>query len=221
MLTPIEIQNRTFKSGIGYDKKDVDAFCKEVLTNYENLYKENVELQDKTAVLNEGIQYYKTIEKTLQKALVLAEKTAEETKEAANVKAAAIEKDAHTQANVIISDAKHELNRIHMQTMELVQQYEKYRIQFQKLAETQMELIKSNSFHIDIANLDSVISKGIENLNELSEEQEKEEQKALEEKKKKAAQEQEEEEDDTIVPEPDEDTRQKEDMDFEFFTLND
>ena len=85
MLTPVEIQAKTFKSGgLGYDKKDVESFMREVNRSYEILYRENMELKDKVAVLNEGIQYYKSIEKTLQKALVLAEKTAETTKEAAN-----------------------------------------------------------------------------------------------------------------------------------------
>ena len=32
MLTPVEIQNRGFKSaGLGYDKKDVDVFMSEII----------------------------------------------------------------------------------------------------------------------------------------------------------------------------------------------
>ena len=65
MLTPVEIQAKTFKSGgLGYDKKDVESFMREVTRSYEILYRENMELKDKVAVLNEGIQYYKSIEKT-------------------------------------------------------------------------------------------------------------------------------------------------------------
>lgn len=30
MLTPIDIENKTFKTGIGYDRKDVDAFLIEL-----------------------------------------------------------------------------------------------------------------------------------------------------------------------------------------------
>ena len=63
MLTPIEIQNKIFKSsGLGYDKKDVDNFVTEVLQSYEALYREKMELTDKINVLTEGIKYYKTIE---------------------------------------------------------------------------------------------------------------------------------------------------------------
>ncbi|ROR29155.1 cell division initiation protein [Mobilisporobacter senegalensis] len=168
MLTPIEIQGKVFKSGIGYDKKDVDSFVRELLHNYEVLYKENVELQDKIAILNDGITHYKTIENTLQKALVLAEKAAEETKQTANQKAHSIEKEAHLQANLITAEAKNELNRIHLKTIELVQQYNRYKIQFEKLAETQMELLNSNGFNIDIGNLDVMLEKGIANLNDYS-----------------------------------------------------
>lgn len=168
MLTPIEIQGKVFKSGIGYDKKDVDAFFRELLHNYEALYKENVELSDKISILNDGITHYKTIENTLQKALVLAEKAAEETKQAANQKALAIEKEAHTTANLITAEAKNELNRIHLQTIELVQQYNKYKIQFKKLGETQLELLNSNGFNIDIANLDVLLKKGLDNLDDYS-----------------------------------------------------
>jgi DivIVA domain-containing protein len=71
MLTPVEIQNRAFKSGgLGYDKKDVDSFMKEIVDSYEILYREKMELTDKVNVLNEALQNYKTIEKTMQKALI-------------------------------------------------------------------------------------------------------------------------------------------------------
>ncbi|MBP5533487.1 MAG: DivIVA domain-containing protein, partial [Lachnospiraceae bacterium] len=38
MLTPVEIQAKTFKSGgLGYDKKDVESFMREVTRSYEIL----------------------------------------------------------------------------------------------------------------------------------------------------------------------------------------
>ncbi len=158
MITPIEIQSKTFKSGgLGYDKKDVDGFFREVLRSYEQIYRENMELNDKVAVLTEGIQYYKTIEKTLQKALVLAEKTAEDTKAAALEKAKAIEKEANTRSQLIVADAKNELEHIHNQTIQLIQQYEKYKQQFKHLALAQMELIESECFDINVARLDAFI----------------------------------------------------------------
>ena len=158
MLTPVEIQNKTFKSGgLGYDKKEVEAYMHDISRNYEELYRQNLELKDKVSVLTEGIQYYKSIEKTLQKALVLAEKTADNKIAASEKEAKRIEKEARVKANIIVSDAKNELNRLHSQTVQLLEQYEKYRLQFKNLARTQMELIDSDVFNINIQNLDAFI----------------------------------------------------------------
>ena len=157
MLTPVEIQNRVFKSGgLGYDKKDVDSFMKEIVVSYELLYREKMEMADKVNVLNDALQNYKTIEKTLQKALVLAQKTADETQETAQRKAYAIEKEAKTKAEIIVSDAKHEFDRIQQMTIQLCQQYEKYKLQFKNLAAAQIELLETESFQIHMMNQPSL-----------------------------------------------------------------
>ncbi len=154
MITPIEIQNKVFKSGgLGYDKKDVDNFMQDILENYEALYREKMEMTDRMNVLNEGLQYYKTIEKTLQKALVLAERTAEETKNTAMKNALLIEQEAVSKANVILDDAKRELEQIRKQTLELVRQYDMYKAKFKSLANAQMELLDSQSFSVNLENL--------------------------------------------------------------------
>ncbi len=159
MVTPIEIQNKTFKSGgLGYDKRDVDNFMHEILNSYEELYRQNVELKDRVSVLNEGIQYYKTIEKTLQKALVLAEKTAEETRNNAAKEAKRIEKEATVKANIMLADAKNELEVLHQQTVTLIQQYEKYKIQFRNLAHAQIEMLESDAFSINVQTLDAFLN---------------------------------------------------------------
>lgn len=155
MLTPIEIKGTTFKSGMGYAKKPVDDFVEELYRNYETLYKENVELKDKLNTLSEGIQYYKTIEKTLQKALVLAEKTATETKEAAVLQGETIEMEARAKAKLMLADAKNELNHLHTQTMDLARQYNTYKSQFKKIVTTQLELLESENFQIDFKSLDA------------------------------------------------------------------
>ena len=159
MLTPVEIQSKVFKSGgLGYDKKDVDNYMKEILRSYEDVYRENMELKDKLTVLNDGIQYYKTIEKTLQKALVLAEKTAEETKSSAMKEAKRIEKEATMKAGIMLSDAKNELETLHQQTVTLIQQYEKYKAQFKNLAAAQLDILNSDAFSINVQNLDAFVS---------------------------------------------------------------
>ena len=48
------------------------------MEQYKELYDENLELKKNAKSLNDGVQYYRSIENTMQKALVLAEKTAKE-----------------------------------------------------------------------------------------------------------------------------------------------
>jgi len=154
MITPIDIQSKTFKTGMGYSKADVDNFFATLVADYETLYRENVELKDKVSILNDGINHYKSIEKSLQKALVLAEQTAEETISSAKANATVIEQEAVLKAQSIVADAKIELDHIRTKTVEILQQYESYRAQYKALAKAQVEVLESDSFNIEIASLD-------------------------------------------------------------------
>ena len=148
MLTPIEIQGITFKTGRGYKKDDVDSFMKALHHDYEIMYKENMELKEKVTTLSEGVQYYKNLEKTLQKALVLAEKTSEETKAAAKKHAEAIENEARQKADHIIYEARQEVHQIEAKAQELLQNFELYKVQFKQILTSQMELVNSSTFDI-------------------------------------------------------------------------
>lgn len=144
-LTPLDIESKQFSKGFnGYKAYEVKTFMREVLVNYEALYKENIELNDKISLLNEGIQYYKTIEETLQNTLVLAEKTAEETKSAARKKSEQIEKEAEIKAQAIINDAKNEIYKINKKREELIKQYDASKIQIKQFLKAQLEMTEKN-----------------------------------------------------------------------------
>lgn len=143
MLTPIDIQNKTLKAGMGYKKSDVDALIAELFTDYEYLYKKNAELKEKMHVLSEGIQYYKKIEKTIQGALVLAEQTANETQRVAEDRARAIVDRANNEADAILADARNELKILEKSARQLMQEYERYRLNFKHMMNAQLELLDS------------------------------------------------------------------------------
>ena len=47
MLTPLDIQNKKFTSGaMGYKKAEVDEFLDLLVRDYENMYKNNIDLND-------------------------------------------------------------------------------------------------------------------------------------------------------------------------------
>lgn len=157
MLSLEEIKNYEFKKGIGYTKKSVDDYIAKVVDTYNVISKENAELQEKIVALSEGMQYYKSIEKTLQKSLVLAQKTADEKQEKALNKAKIIERVARTKADEIITKAKNDLDAVYRQTDELNRRFELYKSYIKNLINTQMDLINSDSYKISVNDLDGYL----------------------------------------------------------------
>ncbi len=149
MFTSSEIQEKEFKTGIGYDKKEVEQFLKELSTDYEALLEDNEKLKRKLKEATDSLSYYKSIEKTLQKALILAEKTAQDTKNTALREADAIEMEARAKANLILEDARKQIEFIEHKTLNLMQQYDLFKIHFENLLNAQIELINSKSFSVN------------------------------------------------------------------------
>lgn len=149
MLSPLDLQNKkVMTKKKKYDKAEVDDYIDLLLENYKEAFNEVQELQKKIKTLSDGIQYYRSIESTMQKALVLAEKTSKETKDAALLKAEAIEKDANTKASKIVSSAEQEYDKIKDKCVTLIQQFNQYKMQLKQVAAAQLELVTSESFDV-------------------------------------------------------------------------
>ncbi|MGP1611893.1 MAG: DivIVA domain-containing protein [Catonella sp.] len=153
MLSSDEIRNYEFKKGIGYSKRSVDQFLAEIVNDYEALYKENIELRDKATALSDGLQYYKSMEKTLQKALVLAQKTSDEEQAKAAKNARVIEQNAHDKADEVLTKARSELDNIFRQTDDLNRRFELYKTHVRNLITSQLDIINSDAYNISINDL--------------------------------------------------------------------
>lgn len=156
MLSPLELENkRILTNKRKYDKFEIDEYIDMVFENYKALFNENEELKKQIKTLSEGIQYYRSIESTMQKALVLAEKTSKETKDAAALKAESIEKDARNRADQIVGTAEAEYTRIREKCIALVQQFNQYKAQLQIAANEQLRLITSATFEVETPEIDN------------------------------------------------------------------
>ena len=157
MLSPVDIQNKVFKKNKigGYSVEDVNEFLEEVMKSYQELTNENYALKDKTNVLNESIQYYRTMESTIQNVLVLADKTAQDTKSAAYEKAEQIKKEAEQRAEKVMCSAEDRVSRIlekgRQEAFELTQkieeikrQYMSYKAQVKQILHAQMEILEGS-----------------------------------------------------------------------------
>ncbi|WIV10787.1 DivIVA domain-containing protein [Proteiniborus sp. MB09-C3] len=149
MLTPLDIQNKEFKRGVrGYKETDVDAFLDEIMIDYENIFKENIELKDKISMLNDQIKHYNKIEETLQNTLVVAQSTAEEVKINAKKNADLIIKEAEDDSKRIIEDARNEALKVCEEYETLKKDMLVFKTRFKTLLQSQLESI--NDYYNDL-----------------------------------------------------------------------
>ena len=126
----------------GYSVEEVQAFMSELLKDYEKLYKENIEYKDKIDMLNQGIQHYKSIEDTLQNALVVAQGTAETVKQTAKAEADNIIKEAEINALKSVDDINKQVIEKRMQLDEAKKQFDVYKAKMEALLISQLEILK-------------------------------------------------------------------------------
>ena len=133
-LTPLDIRHKEFKRGMrGYADVEVDEFLDEVADEYERLFKENIDLQDKVEALEEKVAGYKRIEETLQKTLVNAQASAEEQKQNANKQAQLILQDAELKSRQMVNEAYSERQSIEQSMAKLKSAEEDFRFKFRQL----------------------------------------------------------------------------------------
>lgn len=148
MLKPVDIEKKEFKKvALGYSEEEVDSFLNFILEDYDLLYTENIELKDKITLLNQSIDEYRSMEKTLQTTLNLAQEKAEEMKEAARFWAEEKKKEAQNQADGIIQEAKEQFVQMEQEFLKLKKKYELTCKRIKILLYAEIDLIdKTNIF---------------------------------------------------------------------------
>ncbi len=152
MLTPLDIQQKKFKAGLGFDKKDVQAFFDEVSKSYGELYRSNAELKERVITLTDTVQHYKATENELNKKLLLTDKNIEESKTNAEKTAKAIENEAVSRGNEIIKEAKAEREKLEQEILELTAKYAEYKANFNSLIRKLRRTLDDNDFDPNAAN---------------------------------------------------------------------
>ena len=143
--TPNDLQNLVFKKSMvgGYNEDTVNDVLDKIIEDYTSYIHENIELKDKVAALNEAIQYYKNIEDSLQKTLVLAQQTSEDIKKNGYQKSENIIKEAKIKAQKIIDDANQEVIRIKYEYEDMKKKFYVYKSKAEALLVSQQEILRA------------------------------------------------------------------------------
>lgn len=150
MLTPLEIERRKFKKEFrGYSVTEVEEFTLMVAEEYEKLYKDNSILKDKINVLTNAVKQYKSMEETLQNAIIVAQSAGEEVTKNAREKADNIIKEAENQAGRILNDAGKEVTKVSYEYEKMKRNVEVFRTKIISLLTSQLDIVKEFSMPDD------------------------------------------------------------------------
>ena len=144
MFTPLDIENKKFQKQMmnGYNVDEVDDFLDELTIEYEKLYKENAELRNQVESSKKDLEQYKSIEKTLQNTLLMAQKSADDIKKVAEQEAEQIVKNAQDNVQFSVEEITKETENKRRELMELKKQSDVYRAKMEALLISQLELLK-------------------------------------------------------------------------------
>jgi len=141
--TPNDLQNITFKKNfMGYSEDTVNDVLDKVIEDYSAYIRENIELKDKLALLNDGLQHYKTIEESLQSTLLVAQQTGEDIKKNAYEKADNVIRESEIRAQKIINEANQEVVKINFEYEDLKKKLHIFKTKCEMLLMTQLESLK-------------------------------------------------------------------------------
>lgn len=142
MLTPLDIHNKEFKKSFrGYNEEDVDEFLDTVIKDYEQLYRENIEIKENLDRLNSKLEHFQHMENTLHNTLIIAQETAEEVKLNAKKTTQLMIREAEIQAQRLLDEASNKVRRMSSEYEGLQKQDQVYRLRVRNLVQAQLEIL--------------------------------------------------------------------------------
>jgi cell division initiation protein len=159
-LTPLDIRKQEFKKAMrGLDNEEVYAFLSTIADEYEAVLNDNKALRERLLELDDKVQEYRNMEKTLRDTLLTAERVTVEAKDNARREAELIIKQAELEAEKGVRDVKSNAMKLRQEIQSLKQQRESYVARMKMLAESHMKFIQSaeNDFVAEEEKLDAAI----------------------------------------------------------------
>ena len=109
-LTPVEIRHITLgRSLLGYNRAAVDKLLDDVVSSFEDVWRERADLKDKVEHLEQDLVRHRELETLLRTTLVSAERASQELKEQAKRESDLVITEAHSEARRITRNAWVEL----------------------------------------------------------------------------------------------------------------
>ncbi len=145
-ITPLDLRKQEFKKAMrGYDVHEVDAFLEMVAKEMEDLLRENGVMLERLRELDQKIEDYRSMEKTLQGTLTSAQKTADDLKKNADKEAELILRNTKIKATHLVEEARAKLANLQAELSALEEQKEIFIARFRSMIEIQQRLLEAHS----------------------------------------------------------------------------
>lgn len=119
-LTPVEIRHvKLGRSMFGYDRQATDGLLADIVTSFEQVWRERADLRDELESIEAELARQKEIEGALRNTLISAERMADDVRTQARREADVIVAEARASARDIVSGAETERERVHAEIRRL------------------------------------------------------------------------------------------------------
>lgn len=151
MLTPLDIQKRTFRKSVnGYSVKEVEEFLALVSATLEKHINENFDLKEKGEHLEREIVKYQAIEKTMSDTLLVAKTMAEDLVTSAHDKSKFIIEQANQQAEHLKRQAEIDIERQMLTHESLKSDFIAFKTRFLSVLKAQQEIVENYGQDVDV-----------------------------------------------------------------------
>ena len=112
-LSPLDIRNKTFSTKMrGFAQEEVDDFLDQVINDYEEILRQNRDLEKNVKHLEEKLRYFNELKEALNQSIIVAQETADKVKDSAQKEADVIIADAKTESSELLAKANQEASEM-------------------------------------------------------------------------------------------------------------
>ena len=148
-ITPNDIHNKDFSTKFkGFDPEEVNEFLDEVKKELEHLIRENKDLEKRVKFNEEKVEYFTSIQETLNKSIIVAQEAADRLRENARKDAEIIIFEAEKTAEELLKEAAEKATQINRETDAIKKETRIFRQRLQILTQTQLDMIKNEEWDI-------------------------------------------------------------------------
>lgn len=127
----------------GYAKNEVNSFVNEVAKEYESMLSNLKTKDQEIASLKSQLERFKTMENTLNRAIIVAEEASNNIKKVAREEYKGIVEDAKRNASRIVNDALIKAERVEQEAETLKRRVIIFKRRFKQAVEEQLEVIEN------------------------------------------------------------------------------